>query len=124
MTLFGDADQLLAELGVGDLGQFDHPLVDPLAVQFRLRVNQKEAWQAWNRGVTSLFNQAPGIGETKSYNLYFDTDVSGIGDDVVVLCFDGVSFDPNDDPNTWLFVEEVSVNEFTVTHSTDKIRYT
>ena len=84
------------------------------AVQFRLRVNQKGSWQAWDRIVNSNMGQAPSNTGTKSYNVILDPDVTGSGDNLAVFSFDIMSFDAGDDPSSWLFLESVALDEITL----------
>ena len=46
---------------------------DPdMASQFRLRINQKGAWTAWDMVVNSNLGHGPSIGTPRTYNLFFD----------------------------------------------------
>jgi hypothetical protein len=73
--------------------------------------------------VTSNLGQAPSDGNPKWYNLYLDPDVTGAGDDMIVMTFDIMSFDWNDDYNSWLWLEEVELYEVTITTGSEVIRY-
>lgn len=81
------------------------------AVQFRLRINQKGAWSAWERVVNSINGQAPSVGNNKDYLVFFNPRVTGASDNVVVFNFDIMSFDPGDDTSSWLYLEELMVDE-------------
>jgi hypothetical protein len=85
-----------------------------LTVQFRLRCNQKESWQAWHRIVNSNLQNAPSFAATKNYSIYLDPNVTGAGDNLGVLSFDIISFDINDDISSWLFLDSAAVYEATV----------
>jgi hypothetical protein len=85
-----------------------------LSVQFRLRVNQKGSWQAWDRGVNSFYQNAPAAGSPKMYHIFFDTNVTGSGDDMGVMSFDIMSFDPADDLNSWILLDSVLVESITL----------
>lgn len=81
------------------------------AVQFRLRINQKGAWSAWNRVVNSNFSQAPDAENHKTYHIFFRPEVSGTQDNTVIFSFDILSFDNGDDVNSWLYLDELIVDE-------------
>ncbi len=92
-------------------------------VQSRLRINQKGSWQSWIRVVNSNLEQAPYQDNPKYYDLYFDPDVTGSGDNLIVLNFDILSFDPGDDTNSWLLLDEVRVDEVAVTPGNSVVSY-
>ncbi|MCD6386428.1 hypothetical protein J7M23_11720 [Candidatus Sumerlaeota bacterium] len=92
-------------------------------IQFRLRVNQKGSWQDWSRVVNSYNQQAPSAGEAKWYDVFFAPQVTGSGDDIITLSFDIMSFDPGDDTNSWLYLEEVRIQEATITNTTQVLSY-
>jgi len=92
-------------------------------VQFRLRVSQKESWQAWDKIVTSNYGQSPSNVEFKWYDLYFDPIISGSADNLIVLNFDILSFDAHDDINSWLYLEEVTLDEATITSTSLALEY-
>ncbi len=85
------------------------------AVQFRLRINQKGTWSAWNQVIYSNNGLAPYVGNDKLYNMYFDPFITGAGDDLFVLNFDILSFDFFDETNSWIYLEEVEINEAALT---------
>ena len=89
------------------------------AVQFRLRVNQRGSWTAWERVVNSNLGNAPSSGNPRDYYLYFDPRVTGAGDDVVIFSFDILSFDANDDTSSWLLLDELMVEEGTFSTADD-----
>jgi len=94
------------------------------AVQFRLRVNQKGSWQAWNRVVTSNMQQAPSQGASKWYSLTFKPELLAVGDDILTMNFDCMSFDWYDDPDSWLYLEEMALEEAQMSGSTQIGSYT
>lgn len=79
-------------------------------LQFRLRINQQGSWQSWNRVVNSYRNNAPAIGNERNYDLLFKPLVTGYNlDELVTFSFDLMSFDFNDDSNSWVYLEELSI---------------
>ncbi len=84
------------------------------AVQFRLRVNQKGSWQAWDRVVNSNFQRAPSSSSWKTYSVFFRPSVTGISDNHVVFSFDIMSFDPAEDTSSWLYLHDVTLEEIKV----------
>ncbi len=81
-------------------------------VSFRLRINQRGSWAGWDRVVNSYLEQAPSAGNPKTYNLYFDPVVTGVNDDhLVIFSFDLTSFEISDDANSWLYLEELVVED-------------
>lgn len=93
-------------------------------VQFRLRANQKGSWQSWERIVNSYNQQAPSWGTPKDYFLFLNPDVTGLNnDDQVIFSFDILSFDINDDEYSWLYLEEMIMEEVSVTSTTELLRY-
>lgn len=84
-------------------------------VQFRLRINQRGAWSAWDRVVNSYLGHAPSQNNPKNYEVYFDPKVSGESDNVVIFNFDIASFDANDNSNSWIYLEELLVEEVDIT---------
>lgn len=84
------------------------------AVSFRLRVNQKGSWRGWETIINSNLGHAPS-GSAKNYDLYFNPTVNGTADDDALFSFDIMSFDPADDATSWLYLEELRVEEVTVT---------
>ncbi len=85
------------------------------AVQFRLRHNQRGSWSAWSRNVNSFLSNAPSIDNPKMYNVYLDPLVAGTGDDALLLSFDMLSFDANDDVYSSLYLNSVAMDEVTIT---------
>ncbi len=92
-------------------------IIPDKTVQFRLRVNQKDSWQSWTRIVESFDNQAPSLNNNKWYDLFFDPQVTGDYDDIIVLSFDVMSFSSVDDTNSWIYLEEMMVEETTINDS-------
>ncbi|MCD6384488.1 hypothetical protein J7M23_01805 [Candidatus Sumerlaeota bacterium] len=85
------------------------------AVSFRLRVNQKGSWRAWETSVNSNLGHAPSSGSSKDYDLYFSPTVTGTSDDDALFSFDIMSFDPADNEYSWLYLQELRVEEVSVT---------
>ena len=85
------------------------------AVSFRLRVNQKGSWRAWETSVNSNLGHAPSSGSSKDYDLYFSPTVTGTSDDDALFSFDIMSFDSADNEYSWLYLQELRVEEVTVT---------
>lgn len=92
-------------------------------VQFRLRINQQGSWQSWEHIVNSFNQQAPSSGNSKWYDVFFNPAVTGSGDDKVVASFDIMSFDPNDDTFSWLYLDQMTVDEATITPGAQVIIY-
>ena len=84
------------------------------AVQFRLRVNQKGAWRAWDTVVSSNPGHAPSLGNPKDYTLYFEPTVTGPEDELVTFSFDIMNFTWTDDATSWLFLDSVIVDVVTL----------
>ncbi|MCD6386676.1 hypothetical protein J7M23_12995 [Candidatus Sumerlaeota bacterium] len=85
------------------------------AVQFRLRVNQKGSWQGWNRVVNSYNQQAPSASEWKTYDVFFNPNVTDTSDNLAVFSFDILSFSPADATTSWLFLESLRLEQVTIT---------
>ncbi len=90
------------------------------AVQFRLRVNQKGSWSAWDRVVNSYLFHGPSAFNPKEYDVYFNPRVTttkgnGANDDVVVFSFDIMSFDVLDDFYSFIYLDELVVEEVSAT---------
>ena len=85
------------------------------AVQFRLRVNQKGSWQAWDRTVNSNYQQGPSDNEEKIYAVIFNPNVMDIDDGAAVFAFDIMSFDPTDDVTSWLYLQSITLEEVIIT---------
>ena len=85
-----------------------------MSVQFRLRTNQTGTWAAWDRVVNSNLGQAPSMSETKFYDILFDSHVTGTTDENILFSFDILSFDPEDDVTSWLYLQSVVVQEITI----------
>jgi hypothetical protein len=93
------------------------------AVEFRLRVNQAGAWSEWDRVVNSYLGHAPSAGDPKDYDVYFNPVVTGTEDDYAVCCFDIMSFAPYDDVNSWLYLEELTVDGVALSVDSELLRY-
>ncbi len=93
-------------------------------VQFRLRVNQKGTWSAWDHIINSFLSHAPYTGNPETYSIYFDPHVSGAGDEYVQCSFDILSFNPDDDVSSWVYLEAILVDEIFVTPQEDIVHFT
>ncbi len=100
----------------------DSDATDPdKTVQFRLRINQKGSWQAWNRIVNSNKSQSPP--PAKSYDVILNPDVVGTDDANLVFSFDLLSFDLGDDLSSWLFLDELIVEETQILTQSEILSY-
>jgi hypothetical protein len=81
------------------------------AVQFRLRVTQPNAWQGWERVVSSYNSQGPSSTTPKWYSVYITLQATTGIDDSITLAFDIMSFDDTADTVSWLNLDEVMVQE-------------
>ena len=83
------------------------------AVQFRVRVNQKGSWQAWDRGVNSNNAQAPSAATTNPYDVIFNPNVTGSSDGLAIFSFDILSFDYFDDTTSWINLDTFTLEQIT-----------
>ncbi len=81
------------------------------SVQFRLRVNQEGAWQAWNRIVTSNNRQAPSGGYGTWYEVFLTPESTAPIDESLILNFDIMSFAWDNDTNSWLYLDSFYLEE-------------
>jgi hypothetical protein len=84
------------------------------AVQLRLRVNQKDSWQAWDHGISSYNGVAPSSSDWKEYTVMFLMKVTSADDDIIACSFDILSFDPADDETSWLYLERLILDEISI----------
>jgi len=82
------------------------------AVDFRLRANQLGNWRYWTTGVTSLNDAAPTT-QTKTYDLIILPEMESTTDSIV-LSFDLMGFDPANDLQSWLYLDQVSMDEVSI----------
>ena len=54
-------------------------------------------------------------GVTKDYYVFFNPGVTGVADALGALAFDIISFDFNDDTNSWITLDSVQIDEVTLT---------
>ncbi len=94
------------------------------SVQFRLRINQKGNWSAWDRIVNSFRGQGPSLGNPKWYDLFFDPLNQGTDDDLLVFNFDILSFSWDDDVDSWIMLDELVISEATIESPTMVQEYT
>ena len=81
------------------------------SIQTRLRINQKGAWQGWDRIVNSNKQQAPSATEMKTYDVFFMPIVTGSGDNLAVFSFDIMSFDWFDNLYSWIYLDTCTQDE-------------
>lgn len=89
-----------------------------LTISFRLRINQRGSWSAWERIINSNKNVAPSSSSWKDYDLYFDPLCLGSDDDTFILNFDLLSFDSSDNINSGVLLEHLVIDEVEITSST------
>lgn len=95
--------------------KFRSSVTDPdKAVQFRLRINQRDAWQEWDRIVNSNNQEGPYSAESTYYDVFLNPILVGGEDYLTILSFDILSFSPEDTANSWLYLETATVNEITI----------
>ena len=80
-------------------------------VQFRMRVNQKGAWCAWDMIINSNLSHTPSFSSPKTYELFFKPSVTSSADSLASFSFDILSFDWNDDANSSLFLDSFLLEE-------------
>jgi hypothetical protein len=84
------------------------------ACQFRLRINQKGAWESWDRVVNSNLGHGPSLSTPRTYPVYFEPIVTGPADENIIFSFDILSFDLNDDASCWLFLDSLTMDKISV----------
>ncbi len=83
------------------------------ALDFRLRANQLGNWRYWTTNVTSLNDAAPTT-QTKTYDLIILPEMESTTDSIV-LSFDLMRFDPANDLQSWLYIDQVCLDEVSIT---------
>ncbi len=86
-------------------------VTDPhLALEFRLRANQLSNWNYWDRGVLSFNNSSPTSDNPKIYDMVM---IPQMEDDTDTVCFsfDVLGFNPDDDLDSWIYLEQLDINE-------------
>lgn len=83
-------------------------------VDFRLRCNQLSNWRFWDTGVYSYNLSAPSVGTPQSYDCIIFPQMQ-TPDDIIQLSFDVLGFDPLNDLNSWIYLDEVAIDEVTIT---------
>ncbi|MCD6385384.1 S8 family serine peptidase, partial [Candidatus Sumerlaeota bacterium] len=81
-----------------------------LVPAFRLRVNQRDNWLGW----MTTINSKMGVSPTQFAPCDYTVFITPRSDDKFVdiqLAFDSLSFDINDDPSAWLYLEQVILDE-------------
>ena len=94
-----------------------------IAVNFRLRANQRGTWSAWDRYVISEFQHAPSAGNNKNYDVFFNPVVGAKQDEYMVFSFDIMSFDWRDDTLSYIFLDQLEIDEVNVSAGTELVRY-
>jgi hypothetical protein len=82
-------------------------------VQFRARANQPSNWRAWEHVVPSIGTNSPVSTDTYEYDFMIIPQMT-TPTDTIQLAFDIMSFDPNDDTNSELYLEAVYLNEYII----------
>jgi hypothetical protein len=83
------------------------------ALDFRLRANELGNWRYWTTGVVSLNDAAPTT-QTKTYDLIILPEMES-ATDRIVLSVDLMSFDPANDLQSWLYLNQVCLDEVSIT---------
>ena len=85
--------------------------VDPdETLTFRLRANQTGNQRGWVQVVVSTNGEAPSAGDDKTYELLINPRIDS-GTDTIVLSFDMLSFDPFEDRSSWVYLENIALEE-------------
>ncbi|MCD6384742.1 hypothetical protein J7M23_03095, partial [Candidatus Sumerlaeota bacterium] len=93
-------------------------------LQFRLRVNQKGSWACWDTvSHNNFYSKLPSASNPEDYDVFFNPVLTGTDDNQVVFCFDIMSFDSTADTSSWLYLEELIVDECGVSTSTEVMHY-
>jgi hypothetical protein len=80
---------------------------------FRVRANQLSNWAAWLRIINSTDSAAPTAYPPKEYDLFFLPQMD-TATDALILCFDLVSFSPDDDLNATVNLESAVVQQVNI----------
>jgi len=83
------------------------------ALDFRLRANQLGNWRYWATNIISLNDAAPTT-QTKTYDLIILPEMDSTTDSIV-LSFDLMGFDPANDLQSWLYIDQVCLDEVSIT---------
>ncbi len=92
-------------------------------VQFRLRANQKGSWQSWARSVNSNLGHAPSASSYKMYEMYVKPDVTSSDDQNLNFNFDIMSFSWDEDTDSWVYLESLTVTEVSYTLDKEIVNY-
>ena len=68
----------------------------------------------WSRVVNSQHFQAAEETKPRCYNVFFEPRVTGGGDENVVLSFDIMSFNWDDDLDSWLYIDKMMIDELLI----------
>jgi predicted outer membrane repeat protein len=83
-------------------------------IDFRLRCTELSNFRSWETGTLSSQGAAyPSSGQPREYSLFIFPQIS-TPTDQIVLCFDILSCDASNDLTSWIYLDEVSVNECTI----------
>ncbi|MCX7765705.1 MAG: hypothetical protein N2246_03245 [Candidatus Sumerlaeia bacterium] len=85
-----------------------------ITLDFRLRCNQLSNWRFWDTGVYSYNLSAPSAGNPRVYDCIIFPQMQ-TPTDIIQLSFDILSFDPLNALNSWIYLDEVSIDEVTIT---------
>ncbi len=83
-------------------------------IDFRLRCNQLSNWRFWDTGVYSYNLSAPSVGTPQFYDCIIFPQMQ-TPNDIIQLSFDILGFDPLNDLNSWIYFNEVAIDEVTIT---------
>lgn len=83
------------------------------ALDFRLRANELGNWRFWTTSITSLNDAAPTT-QTKTYDLIILPETESTTDSVV-LSFDLMGFNTQNDLQSWLYLDQVRLDEVSTT---------
>jgi hypothetical protein len=110
---FWDSPLIEVEAGKEYRAEFrvSSSVTDPdTSLEFRLRANQQSNGRYWTTGVMSLGGVAPYAGSPKSYELVVVPQTNTT--DTLRLSFDLIGFRPEDDIYSWIYLEDVTLQEF------------
>ena len=91
------------------------------APDFRLRANQLSTYLYSITNIFSFGDAAPDTG-TKTYELCFEPRIEG-NQDAANISFDIINFISGNDPDAWIFLEQVDIHEFNVISASEIVRY-
>lgn len=89
------------------------------ALDFRLRANELGNWRYWTAAVISLNDAAPTT-QMKTYDLIVMPETESPTDSLA-LSFDLMGFDPQNDLQSWLYLDEIHIDEVNIAPSTPEV---